>query len=156
MAKHVKPTPSNTAPRGRAYVTVSWLLVVAWAAVIFFMSAHTGQALSSGFFGMVKEWAEGLLNSIFGYHEDPLSPICHFMEYLVLGVLLCNALGCHTRATKAVVLAVICASAYGITDEFHQIFVDGRVCDPLDWATDTAGAVLGSTMWLLIKRLRSN
>lgn len=45
---------------------------------------------------------------------------------------------------KLICLAVAIASLYGITDEIHQIFVPGRFCDPLDWMTDTAGALLGA------------
>lgn len=54
-------------------------------------------------------------------------------------------------ALVAVVLAVVLASAYGITDEIHQIFVPGRMCDPLDWAVDTAGAALGAVSWALLR-----
>ncbi|MCQ5071798.1 VanZ family protein [Adlercreutzia sp. DFI.6.23] len=31
-----------------------------------------------------------------------------------------------------------------MTDEFHQSFVPGRMCDPADWLTDTRGAALGA------------
>ena len=40
--------------------------------------------------------------------------------------------------------AVLCASAYAVTDEIHQIFVAGRACKIQDWAIDTAGALLGA------------
>jgi VanZ family protein len=40
-------------------------------------------------------------------------------------------------------MAVALASAYGITDELHQLFVPGRVSDPVDWLVDTLGAIVG-------------
>ena len=40
--------------------------------------------------------------------------------------------------------AVLCASAYAVTDEIHQILVAGRACKIQDWAIDTAGALLGA------------
>ena len=43
-------------------------------------------------------------------------------------------------------LAIVVASAYGVTDEFHQLFVPGRACDPVDWMVDTAGAALGALL----------
>lgn len=46
----------------------------------------------------------------------------------------------------AVVLAVACASLYGVTDELHQYFVPGRACDPADWLVDTCGAALGAML----------
>lgn len=69
--------------RGVAQRIASWCLVVLWAAFIFFMSAQTDSDLSSGFFAAFKQWAQDVLNGVFGYHEDPLSPLCHFIEYLV-------------------------------------------------------------------------
>ncbi len=46
----------------------------------------------------------------------------------------------------AVVLAIVCASLYGVTDELHQYFVPGRACDPADWLVDTCGAALGAVL----------
>lgn len=127
----------------------AWCAVGAWAAFIFFMSAHTGSDLSTGALAAVKQWAEGLLNSVFGYHQDPFSPLCHFAEYLVLGALLANALGVHRSRARAFALALALASVYGATDEIHQLFVPGRMCDPLDWAVDTAGAAAGAAAMVL-------
>lgn len=131
---------------------VRWCLVAAWAAFIFFMSAHTGSSLSSGFFATVRQWGEALLNGIFGYHEDPFSPVCHFLEYLVLGVLLSNAMAPGGRWGRVFLVAVVLASAYGVTDEIHQLLVPGRMCDPADWAVDTAGAALGAAVFALLAR----
>lgn len=138
--------------RERAARIVRWLLAAAWAAFIFSMSAHTGSDLSSGFFGAVKQWGEGLLNSAFGYHEDPLSPLCHFAEYLVLGLLLGNAVGVRGGRARAFLVALALASAYGASDEIHQLFVPGRMCDPADWLVDTAGAALGAAVFALASR----
>jgi VanZ family protein len=51
-----------------------------------------------------------------------------------------------------VLLAVVLASAYGVTDELHQAFVPGRVPDPADWLVDTAGAYAGAATGLLLAR----
>ena len=32
---------------------------------------------------------------------------------------------------------------YGVTDEWHQLYVPGRVSDPADWIADVVGLVLG-------------
>lgn len=68
----------------------------------------------------------------------------HFAVYAVLGALYFVALRHQRPALRAVMLAVALASAYGVTDEFHQSFVPGRVPDVADWAVDTAGALAGA------------
>ena len=70
----------------------------------------------------------------------------HFTEYLIFGVLLVVAARRTWPALgwgKLALVAVALASLYAVTDEFHQSFVPGRMCDPADWLTDTLGATLG-------------
>ena len=67
--------------------------------------------------------------------------LAHFVEYAVLGALLLLAMPRSARRWAALTAAVAIASLYGITDEFHQSFVPGRVPDIADWAVDTAGAL---------------
>lgn len=51
------------------------------------------------------------------------------------------------RALWLMALAALAlASLYGVSDEVHQLFVPGRMCDPADWVTDTLGAALGACL----------
>jgi VanZ family protein len=43
-------------------------------------------------------------------------------------------------SARATLAALLIASAYAATDEYHQSFVTGRHASPLDWAIDVAGA----------------
>ncbi len=75
----------------------------------------------------------------------------HFVVYAGLGALLVLPLRrSHTPGT-AVALAVLVASIYGVTDEFHQAFVPMRTPDIADWGVDTLGACVGAlcATWLL-------
>ena len=123
----------------------SWLAVVAWAGFIFFMSAHTGDGLNDGMgvisaiFQLLDEWQVRVL----GEGVDLVSSVAHSLEYALLGLLLANALRFHAPLVRACLLAVLFASLYAATDEFHQCFVPGRFSDPVDWLVDTCGAVLG-------------
>jgi VanZ family protein len=49
------------------------------------------------------------------------------------------------------VLAIVTASAYGITDEVHQFFVPFRESSWLDWLADTIGAAIGAMSWRFIR-----
>lgn len=110
--------------------TLRWTAAIAWAAVIFVVSAMPGSNLPGGY-----------------------SVQAHFLEYAALAALLFGALTLDRPARQALVLAVLIASLYGVSDEWHQSFVPLRTPDPMDWLVDTLGAVVGATAaHLLTKR----
>ena len=132
----------------------SWAAVAVWAVFIFFASAHTGLNLEEGsdFLGQLKNAVDALLAQLAVPGLQESSSLGHFCEYTVLGVLLANALRFRLPLLQACLLAVLCASAYGVTDEFHQLFVPGRACDAADWAVDTVGASLGAAVFGGLRR----
>lgn len=78
----------------------------------------------------------------------------HTTEYAGFASLLCRALrGEGLRRWPAVALAVLLASAYAATDEWHQLFVSGRDSDVRDWLADTIGATAGSGIYSFIIEL---
>ena len=95
-----------------------WIPVVLWAAVIFTLSS-------------VPDLGTGL-----GTWDLVLRKIAHAAEYALLGALL-------YRAVRRPAAALTLASAFAVTDEFHQTFVAGRHGSPVDWLIDTAGAAIG-------------
>lgn len=101
---------------------IAWVAAAMWMGVIFALSSLPGSSVPAGEYGSIG----------------------HFGGYMVLGALYFLALGGHRNGWRAVALAVLLASAYGVTDEFHQSFVPGRMPDPADWATDTLGALTGA------------
>jgi hypothetical protein len=112
---------------------LAWVLTLLWASAIFYVSSRTGNSLPGGF-------------SVQG----------HVFEYFVLGGLLAWALAEEEVSPSAIVLAVLLASLYGVTDEFHQHFVPGRTPDLMDWLLDTAGAIAGAFVarWLVARSNR--
>ena len=107
-----------------------WSPVVAWAAVIFLGSSVPGSSIP----GRIP------------------SEVGHLGEYFVLGVLLYIALRLDLSPGRALLVAVAIASAYGVSDEFHQRFVVMRTPDVYDWALDTAGALAGAALMLIAAR----
>ena len=107
-----------------------WVPALAWAGVIFLVSSVPGSNLP----GRIP------------------SEIGHLGEYFVLGCLLYLALRIDLSAGRALVLAVAIASAYGVTDEFHQRFVVLRTPDVYDWVMDTLGALAGAGMAFVADR----
>ncbi len=124
MSNAQQPAPSASRRRATgALRLLRWVAVVAWAGVIFAASSLPGSQVPGRF-----------------------GTLAHFVEYAVLGGLLYFALLPGSSRTRAAVLAVIIASAYGVTDELHQHFTPGRVPDVADWLMDTAGAATGTAV----------
>lgn len=137
-------------PRRYKTITIAlWCAVALWAALIFFMSAKSGTDLSGGegLVSRIKLWLSSAAAPVFGPDVDVVSPAAHFVEYTIFGALIFAALRWSfpdQHRMRLAVIAIIIASLYGVTDEFHQYFVPDRACDPVDWLVDTCGAALGA------------
>ena len=105
----------------------AWLLVVLWAGVIFTLSSIPGTRLPT--------------------IDLPQSDkIVHALLYGVLGGLLCRALDRSRAPGKArahLLLAILIATAYGVSDEIHQLWTPQRSADWRDVVADASGAALG-------------
>ncbi|MCI0693066.1 VanZ family protein [candidate division KSB1 bacterium] len=115
---------------GRRY---GW--TIAWAALLFILSSIPELSPPAHVF----EW------------DDKLH---HLLAYTPLGWLLMRSLvwrGSSTR--KTLWLAIALGMLYGITDEFHQHFVPGRMMDWTDAVADAGGIALGS--WFFHFRRKS-
>lgn len=76
--------------------------------------------------------------------------LLHAIEYAGFAVLLCRAFrGEGLRWWPSVALAVLVASGYAATDEWHQRLVPGRESGLPDWTADTIGAAIGSGVYRL-------
>ena len=115
-----------------------WLPVALYAGAIFYLSAqsHPEEQLPSFLL------------------KDVSDKVLHAVEYGILGLLCYRAFRWAAGpavAQQAVVLAIVTASVYGITDEVHQFFVPFRESSWLDWLADTIGAAIGGISWRFIK-----
>ena len=111
-----------------------WMPVALYAGAIFFLSAqsHPEEHLPSF---LLKEVSDKVL---------------HLLEYAVLGALCYRAFrwGLNGQvAARALIIAIVATSLYGVTDEVHQLFVPFRESSWLDWLADTIGAVIGALSW---------
>lgn len=146
MSNNRAHSPAASRPRStRPVVLGSWAAVALVAAFIFWMSAHTGSQLDhgTGIVSLIKDWLSTTAAQLADHPVD-VSPVGHFTEFLVFGMVLANALRFHLPLGKAAMAAAALASAFGVTDELHQIFVPTRSCDPMDWLVDTVAAIIGA------------
>jgi len=79
--------------------------------------------------------------------------ILHSFAYGGLGLAAMLSLSPEMRRTRYVVSAitvVVFCMAYGISDEFHQSFIPGRVAGFLDVVADTVGGIGAVLCWYLV------
>ncbi|MDD7173515.1 MAG: VanZ family protein [Clostridiales bacterium] len=137
----------------------AWALCAAWMALIFFMSAMPGD-VSGEQSGTIVDLLLGALETA-GVAQEAIDPAmlelllrkgAHMAEYAVLFVLFFRALrlsGAHHPGLTALLMS----AAYAATDEFHQMFSEGRGPSPVDVLIDIAGAGGGwGVLTLLSKR----
>lgn len=119
---------------------ISTLLAIAWMIFIFIMSSFNSIESSSQS-GFIVNIISNILNI---NNTEILSLIirklAHFTEYLILGILVSNAIHIHN---KKIYLAIIICIIYAISDEIHQLFVPGRSCQITDICIDTLGTLTG-------------
>ena len=82
--------------------------------------------------------------------------VLHLIEYGGLAALVSRALlGEGFGWLIAVGGAIVAASLYGASDEWHQSFVPMRDADVRDWVADTLGGTAGALMYGVGRRKRS-
>jgi len=115
-----------------------WVPAVLYAGAIFFLSSqsHPEEQLPSFLL------------------ENVSDKVLHAVEYGILAVLCFRTFRWAAGpavARQAVVLAIVTASVYGITDEVHQLFVPFRESSWQDWLADTIGAAIGALSWRFLR-----
>ena len=123
--------------------TVYVIILVVIMGFIFIQSAFpaTVSRVESG--AMVR-----FLGEVFGWTPDNASFLVrkagHFLEYLVLGIVLGLATGSLRKRRRLPYWGQwIVGTAFAMTDELHQYFVPGRSCEFRDVVIDSCGVALG-------------
>jgi len=68
--------------------------------------------------------------------------VLHAIEYGGLSLVVYNALKSTWSGLNYYLAAIVIAVLYGLTDEFHQMFVPGRDASLLDLLADFVGAAI--------------
>jgi len=116
-----------------------WPLAILWMVLIFGLSSIPG-----------SEFPKVSIPEI--------SSMVHAIEYSILGVLLFRAFT-HSFPGKPVFLLALFATCsailFGLSDEWHQTFVQERSCELQDLIVDAISAVLGILLYIKKTELSS-
>lgn len=120
-------------------------------------SSHTSEAVLQWSISLSEKWS--LEKWIFwGTHS--IRKIAHFLIYTALGIctygIFYEYKGCASsekkkRIRKSVRFAWIFSTLYAMTDEFHQLFVQGRAAQITDVMIDSVGALCGIGLIVFIR-----
>ena len=123
------------------------IILIIWIAVIFFLSSQPSNISNN----LSTNVTNLILNdsSLNYYFRESM----HMMEFLILGLVMITY-----SKKKDYLLVFISCFILACTDEFFQLFIDGRTCELLDVILDTTGSFIGLTCYHLIthKKLQLN
>ena len=130
---------------------ISWVLLIAWAGVIFMLSSE-GTDASSGRSGAIVQTFQA-----WGATGDTdlltflVRKSAHITAYFIFGILAFNVLRLYTwPLRKTMLISMGLVLLYAISDEFHQYFVPGRSAEVCDVLIDTIAGVVGVLLAALI------
>ena len=123
------------------------LLPLFWMAVIFILSQQSA-SISSGQSGVFVEQLRHIAPSV---DQQLLTFLvrkgAHIFAYFVLGILMFNALWrvdlSKFKFNYPVGLSIIVCALYAASDEFHQLFINGRSGEIRDVIIDSCAATVG-------------
>ncbi len=149
-------------------IIISWLLVLIWMGTIFWLSSmdtneSNGKSKktinkviektveTTNNIGLTdKHPSEETKKKVTNKLNNPLRKCMHASVYLILSILIMNALiVSNCKFTIALILSIIISFTYACTDEYHQTFVEGRSGQFSDVLIDTVGSIAGSCIYSL-------
>lgn len=136
---------------------INWILLILWMIIIFAMSNQPA-VVSDKQSGLVITTLTNLgidMNGIFGELANFIvRKTAHFLEYMILGILILNVLEIHYTRQKIRLLGILLVFLYASSDEIHQLFVQGREGAFRDVVIDTLGGTFGIFVISKLKVLR--
>ena len=154
--------------------TGNWIfliLAVLWMGVIFAQSAKVADVSGAESGGLImfigehfvpgfSDWPKDQKQDFVEKYDHPVRKAAHMTEYAILAILLMGCdigtvlLSCflqkYDKRTVPAVTSWLVSTIYAATDEFHQTFVPGRSGELKDVCFDSAGALIGVFLAIIL------
>lgn len=147
--------------------TLLWILTLLNASTIFFFSSQNSNK-SNGISKeitseiivkseQIKHSATTVTKNEFSAIHDIVRSSAHFTLFLILAVFVYLLLKEYPIKYTKLLCVGICVF-YALTDEFHQLFVNGRAFELIDLTKDWSGSIIGMCLavfaMFILKKLR--
>lgn len=143
---------------------ISTILVIIWMLTIFYFSHQQGEGSSStskkvstaivNIFDIKHEMQTEQRNELVEKIEPFIRKLAHYTIYAIGGILIMNCMYAYIKADqKAVASASSIGVLYAVTDEIHQLFVNGRSGRIVDVVIDSIGIFTGIVAYLIITKI---
>ena len=138
---------------------IKLIFVILWMLLIFNFSnqkAEESSKLSDGLIVKVanifvdKKLSTDKKEIILEKYTTIVRKTAHFIIYLILGILVINLIS-EYNVKHLVLISLFICTLYSISDEFHQLFIDGRSGEVRDVLIDTIGSLFGIIIYKVIK-----
>lgn len=138
---------------------IKLVLLICCMGLIFFFSSqiNTDSSASTSIvvdmlYKLVSIFSNVIYDEFVQFVFKPVRKLAHFSEFCLLGILIyLNVI--EYRKNKTILLSIVFAFIYAISDEVHQLFVPGRAFAIKDILIDTSGAILGIfVIHLIVKK----
>ena len=131
--------------------TIFAILTIATCIIIFIFSNQNGEKSGLTSREFVRKIVEitGITNNLNETEKEELIENCqfvvrklaHFSIYTILGI------------KKQIGITLLFGWLYATSDEFHQMFSNGRTASPKDVCIDTLGVLFGIGLYILVKKI---
>jgi len=115
---------------------LSWIITIFIAIIIFYFSTLSFEGVGDTY---TKNW---------------LSIVYHIGIFFFLSLFLFISLIKGESNSKLFFFAILILISYGIIDEIHQFFVQGRFCTVIDVLFDSIGVFFAFMVYLIFLKLR--
>ena len=138
---------------------IKLILVILWMLLIFSFSnqkAEDSSKLSDGIIVKVanvfvdKALSKEKQEEILEKYTTIVRKTAHFVIYLILGILVIN-LFIEYDIKHLILISLLVCILYSVSDEFHQLFIDGRSGEIRDILIDTIGSLVGIIIYKITK-----
>ena len=139
---------------------IKLLLVIIWMIIIFMFSnqkAVESDKLSNGLILKTVRIIEKINHKKYSDEEilnkfvKPVRKLAHFTIYLILGILVYIFID-DLNLKNIILISLMICLIYSISDEIHQLFIEGRTGKITDVLIDTCGSFIGIVIVNKIKK----